>query len=303
MTEAHSNGGRKAGTRAWFEHLQEEVITAFELLEQEAEGPFAAPGIAAGRFVMKPWTRSSEAGSDSGGGRMAMLTGRVFEKMAVHTSTVFGSFPSHFAAQIPGAEADPRFWASGISLIAHPWNPNVPTVHMNTRFIETTKAWFGGGADLTPMLDKRRVQTDPDARDFHAAMKFACDSHPKVAAYEKFKQWCDEYFYLKHRKEPRGIGGIFYDYLECPGGDDALFSEALAFTKSVGKAFLEVYPAIVRRNFRLSWTPAERDEQLTRRGRYAEFNLLYDRGTIFGLNTGGNVEAILSSLPPLAKWP
>jgi len=294
---------RKSETRAWFEQLQDKIIAAFERLEEDAKGPFAAPGMAPGRFVTKPWKRVDHAGGDGGGGRTAILIGRVFEKMAVHTSTVFGTFPAEFATQIPGAEADPRFWASGISLIAHPWNPNVPTVHMNTRFVATTKAWFGGGADLTPMLNKRRVQTDPDARDFHAAMQAACDSHAKVADYPKFKQWCDDYFYLKHRNEPRGIGGIFYDYLDCPDSDKANFDALFAFTRAVGMSFLSIYPEIVRRNFALSWTEADRDEQLVRRGRYAEFNLIYDRGTIFGLKTGGNVEAILSSLPPLARWP
>jgi coproporphyrinogen III oxidase len=294
---------RKSETRAWFEQLQDKVIAAFERLEEVAEGPFAEAGMAPGRFVTKPWKRVYHAGGDGGGGRTAILVGRVFEKMAVHTSTVFGTFPAEFATQIPGAEADPRFWASGISLIAHPWNPNVPTVHMNTRFVATAKAWFGGGTDLTPMLDKRRVQTDPDSRDFHAAMKAPCDSDTKVADYAKFKQWCDDYFYLKHRNEPRGIGGIFYDYLDCPDGDEANFDALFAFTRAVGMGFLNIYPEIVRRNFALSWTQADREEQLVRRGRYAEFNLIYDRGTIFGLKTGGNVEAILSSLPPLARWP
>lgn len=303
MTAFFHGDQHKTEARAWFEQLQEKVIAAFELLETEAEGPFAKPGMAPGRFVTKPWARTDHAGGDGGGGRMALLYGRVFEKMAVHTSTVFGTFPAEFAAQIPGADADPRFWASGVSLIAHPWNPNVPTVHMNTRFVVTSKAWFGGGADLTPMLDKRRVQTDPDARDFHTAMKLACDSHAKVAEYEKFKRWCDDYFYLKHRDEPRGIGGIFYDYLDCPEGGEAVFNALFAFTRAVGMGFLAIYPEIVRRNFGLPWTDADRDEQLVRRGRYAEFNLMYDRGTIFGLKTGGNVEAILSSLPPLARWP
>jgi coproporphyrinogen III oxidase len=289
---------RESAASAWFGELQEKIIAAGEMLEREAEGPFPEPGMAPGRFTTKPWARA-----EGGGGRMALLKGRLFEKMAVHTSTVFGKFPAEFAAQIFGAEEDPRFWASGVSLIAHPWNPNVPTVHMNTRFVVTTKSWFGGGADLTPMLDRRRVESDPDTRDFHAAVKAACDSHANVADHAKFRKWCDEYFFIKHRNEPRGIGGIFYDYLECAAGDEAAFDALLAFTRAVGTSLLAIYAEIVRRNFALPWTEADRAEQLARRGRYAEFNLLYDRGTIFGLNTGGNIEAILSSLPPLARWP
>jgi coproporphyrinogen III oxidase len=303
MTKADASDRRKSAAQAWFEQLQDEFIAAFELLENEAAGPFAEEGMPRGRFVMKPWARSDRTGIDGGGGRMAILNGRVFEKMAVHTSTVFGTFSPEFAAQIPGAGTDPAFWASGVSLIAHPWNPNVPIVHMNTRFVETTKAWFGGGADLTPVLDRRRVQTDPDTRDFHAAMKAACDSHRKVADHAKFKRWCDDYFYLKHRNEPRGTGGIFYDYLDCPRGDETAFAENFAFSRAVGAGLLAVYAELVRRNYALSWTKADREEQLERRGRYAEFNLIYDRGTIFGLQTGGNIEAILSSLPPLARWP
>lgn len=296
----------KQQAKAWFEKLRDDICAGFERIEAECSSP--------AKFERKPWQRNAAAKpsvwdehntnsptvslhegifEDGGGGVMSVMHGRVFEKVGVNVSTVYGTFSEEFRARMPGgAESGGKFWASGISLVAHMRSPRVPAVHMNTRMVMTSKGWFGGGADLTPMQ-----KNDQDAADFHAALKAACDTHDQ-SYYPRFKEWCDRYFYLPHRGEPRGAGGIFYDNLDT--GD---WAKDFAFTQDVGRAFLSIYPQLVRRHMHESWTAEEREAQLIKRGRYVEFNLLYDRGTTFGLKTGGNTEAILMSLPPEVKWP
>ena len=270
--------------QAWFQSLRDQLCAAFETLEDEGDG--GAPG----RFIRTAWDRPDPSGEPGGGGVMSVMKGRVFEKVGVNTSTVHGTFSPEFAKQIPGAAEDPRFFATGISLVAHMANPHVPAVHMNTRMLVTTKRWFGGGADLNPALP-----VAADTADFKAAFEATCDAHG-ADYWARYSKWCDEYFWVPHRDRARGVGGIFYDHLE--GDWDANF----AFTQDVGRTLLDTFPKLVRRNMGRPFTVEERDVQLRYRGLYAEFNLVYDRGTTFGLKTGGNVDAILMSLPPLAKW-
>lgn len=292
--------GQQERAADWFRTLRDQICAAFEKIETELQsGPHA--GLPAGRFERKPWQREENGGgppyakASGGGGEIAIMCGRVFEKVGVNISTVFGQFSEEFRKQIPGAEKDGQFWAAGISVVAHMRSPLVPAVHMNTRHIVTSKSWFGGGADLTPMFPASDAARG-DALDFHAALQDACDAHD-LGYYPRFKKWCDDYFYLPHRGEPRGAGGIFFDNLENDWESD------FAFTQDAGRAFLDIYPKLVRRHMHENWTAEQREQQLIRRGRYVEFNLLYDRGTVFGLKTGGNPEAILMSLPPEAKWP
>ncbi|GFE92151.1 oxygen-dependent coproporphyrinogen-III oxidase [Acetobacter persici] len=289
----------KTDAKEWFETLRDRICAAFEQIEQDAvqqNTPILPGHEAAGRFERKSWNRLNEDGTPGGGGIMSVMRGRVFEKVGVNVSTVEGTFSPEFAATIPGASEDPRFFATGISLVAHMCSPLVPAAHFNTRMIITTQGWFGGGGDITPMFPESAEAIDAAAR-FHTGFEQACNRH-NPEYYPRFKAWCDKYFYLPHRNEPRGLGGIFYDRLDS--GDTA---QDFAFTKDVGLAFLETYPEIIRSRMMESWTPEQRDAQLIRRGRYVEFNLLHDRGTLFGLKTGGHTEAILMSMPPEVKWP
>lgn len=289
MRETPDLDMRKQTAQAWFEQLRDQILDAFEALDASAPADLF-PG-EAGRFERKPWVRDA-----GGGGVMSMMYGRLFEKVGVHTSAVHGTLSPELAASMPGGADNPAFFATGVSLIAHMRSPKVPAVHMNTRFICTGQSWFGGGADLTPLLNYQRQSQFPDAVLFHEALQAACDRH-NSDWYSKYKAWCDEYFFLPHRQESRGIGGIFFDHHNS--GD---FDADFAFTRDVGVSFLDVYSKIVRTRMTEAWTADERDEQLVRRGRYVEFNLLYDRGTMFGLKTGGNVEFILSSMPPEVRW-
>ncbi|MBL70857.1 MAG: oxygen-dependent coproporphyrinogen oxidase [Rhodobiaceae bacterium] len=275
---------RKQSAANWFRTLRDDLCARLESLEADSSV-----------FQRKTWTRGDGV-EDLGGGEMSMLHGSAFEKAGVHISTVYGEFSEEFRKQVAGAEDDPRFWAGGISVIIHPTNPNAPTAHMNTRMVVTTKGWFGGGGDLTPMLDAARTANHEDTVDFHAAYQTVCDKHD-ATYYPRFKEECDNYFFLPHRNETRGTGGIFFDHLDS-GDWDADF----AFTQDVGRAFVDIYPEIAARRIGMPYDEAMRDEQMQRRGRYVEFNLLYDRGTMFGLKTGGNVESILSSMPPMVVW-
>lgn len=277
---------RQSRARAWFEVLRDRICAAFEQIEREA-GSDAA-------FGYTPWFRDDDVSGESGGGVQGLMKGRVFEKVGVNVSTVGGSFSPEFAKTIHGAEGNPRFFATGISLVAHMANPHVPAVHMNTRYLVTQKNWFGGGADLNPP-----IPYDEDTSEFHSAMAAACAASP-AGDYPRFKKWADDYFWIPHRKVHRGVGGIFYDHLDCDG--DAHFEENFVLTRAVGEAFLDVYPKIVRRRMAMSFNPTEKHTQLVWRGRYAEFNLVHDRGTLFGLKTGGNIDAILMSLPPEVLW-
>lgn len=277
---------QQSQAQTWFAKLRNDICAEFEAIETEADSD--------AKFDYLPWDRKNPDGSPGGGGVRGVINGKIFEKAGVNISTVDGTFSEEFAKSIHGASENPHFFATGISLVAHMANPHVPAVHMNTRFLCTTKRWFGGGADLNPP-----IPYEEDTTDFHARMKQACDAHdPDYHA--KYKKWADDYFYIPHRQVHRGVGGIFYDHLELESDDD--FGKHFALTQDVGRAFLDIFPKLVRRRMGLPWNEEEKEQQLIWRGRYAEFNLVYDRGTTFGLKTGGNVDAILMSLPPEAKW-
>ena len=278
---------QSAQAQAWFEDLRSRICAEFEAIEREA-GSDAA-------FAYTPWTRDEAGNPDPGGGTRGLMKGKVFEKVGVNVSTVRDKFAPEFAASINGASAEnPGFSATGISLVAHMANPHVPAVHMNTRFLTTGKAWFGGGADLNPPIPYAE-----DTEEFHARFRAACAAH-NPTYYERFAKWAEDYFFIPHRGVHRGVGGIFYDHLECD--DDAAFERHFHFTRDVGEAFLDVFPKLVRRRMDSAFTTEDKQTQLEWRGRYAEFNLVYDRGTLFGLKTGGNIDAILMSLPPEAVW-
>jgi coproporphyrinogen III oxidase len=295
-TNTDYGDGHKKQASAWFDTLRDDLCAALEACEDGVHGPNPTSAGDAGRFERTAWRRDEDGdddlGGNHGGGVMSVLRGRVFEKAGVNVSTVMGEFSEEFRDRIPGAKDDPRFWASGVSVVIHPCSPLVPIAHMNTRMIVTTQGWFGGGGDLTPVFP-----FEEDTANFHQAYKGACDKYDE-GYHPKFQQWCDDYFYLPHRGETRGVGGIFYDNLNS--GD---WDTDFAFTQDVGRTFLQAYPTIARRHMDKDWTDAQRHAQLVKRGRYVEFNLLYDRGTTFGLKTGGNTEAILMSMPPEARWP
>lgn len=294
MTRENNYGtdDHKQRAMAWFTKLRDNLCSALELLETDVEGPNGSSELEPGTFERKSWNRDDDASGDSGGGTMSVLRGRVLEKAGVNISEVKGEFSPEFRKNIPGADEDPTFWAAGISVVIHPLSPLVPAAHMNTRMIVTQKGWFGGGGDLTPVFPD-----DEETALFHRAYKNACDRHDP-AYYPLYKQACDDYFYLPHRGEPRGVGGIFVDNLNS--GD---WEKDFAFIQDVGRSFMEIYPQLVRRAMDLPWTKAQKQAQLVKRGRYVEFNLLHDRGTLFGIKTGGNTEAILMSMPPEVKWP
>ena len=281
---------QKFAATAWFKSLRDDICVSFEAIEatQKSRTSTTKPG----EFQLKTWERTDHTGAPGGGGEMSIMHGNVFEKVGVNISTVFGEFSPEFRSEIPGAKDNPKFWASGLSVVAHMCSPLVPAIHMNTRFICTSESWFGGGGDLTPLLPDAEV-----GKVFHDGLKKVCDNH-NPDYYPKYKKWCDEYFYLPHRNEPRGIGGIFYDNLDSDN-----WCADFAFTQDVGRGFCDTYVDIVKSRMAKSWTDADRHQQLVRRGRYVEFNLLHDRGTLFGLKTGGNIEAILMSLPPEVRWP